>query len=69
MYHARFDEVHGPERELYNLEEDAGEFNNLAYDPAQADRIAQLHDLLARELRRDPEDAEAQSRADLAKGY
>ena len=69
VYHARFDEVHGPERELYNLEEDAGEFNNLANDPAQADRIAQLHALLARELRRDPEDAEAQSRADLAKGY
>ena len=69
VYHARFDEVHGPERELYNLEEDAGEFNNLANDPAQADRIAQLHDLLTRELRRDPEDAEAQSRADLAKGY
>ena len=69
VYHTRFDEVHGPERELYNLEEDAGEFNNLANDPAQADRIAQLHDLLARELRRDPEDAEAQSRADLAKGY
>ena len=69
VYHTRFDEVHGPERELYNLEEDAGEFNNLANDPAQADRIAQLHDLLARELRRDPEEAEAQSRADLAKGY
>ena len=69
VYHTRFDEVHGPERELYNLEEDAGEFNNLANDPAQADRIAQLHDLLAKELRRDPEDAEAQSRADLAKGY
>ena len=61
--------MHEPERELYNLEEDAGEFNNLANDPAQADRIAQLHDLLTRELRRDPEDAEAQSRADLAKGY
>ena len=69
VYHTRFDEAHGPERELYNLEEDAGEFNNLANDPAQADRIAQLHDLLARELRRDPEEAEAQSRADLAKGY
>ena len=69
VYHTRFDEVHGPERELYNLEEDAGEFNNLANDPAQADRVAQLHDLLAKELRRDPEDAEAQSRADLAKGY
>ena len=69
VYHTRFDEVHGPERELYNLEEDAGEFNNLADDPAQADRIAQLHDLLTRELRRDPEEAEAQSRADLAKGY
>ena len=69
VYHTRFDEVHGPERELYNLEEDAGEFNNLADDPAQADRIAQLHDLLAKELRRDPEEAEVQSRADLAKGY
>ena len=46
-----------------------GNLTILANDPAQADRIAQLHDLLTRELRRDPEDAEAQSRADLAKGY
>lgn len=69
VYHARFDDEHGPERELYNLEDDPGEFTNLAEDPGQADRIAQLHALLAQELKRDPEEAEAHSRADLAKGY
>ena len=69
VYQTRFDADHGPERELYHLADDQGEFDNLAADPAQAERIAHLHALLTKELRRDPEAAEAQSRADLAKGY
>lgn len=63
-----FDEEHGPERELYNLDDDPGEFHNLADDPGQADRIEQLHALLAQELKRDPEEAEAACQADLEKG-
>lgn len=69
VYHTRFDEEHGPERELYHLERDPGELTNLADDPEQADRIAALHALLAKELKRDPEEAEQQSRTDLARGY
>ncbi len=68
VYHCRFDEEHGPERELYNLDDDPGEFHNLADDPGQADRIEQLHALLAQELKRDPEEAEAACQADLEKG-
>lgn len=69
VYHARFDRAHGPERELYHLADDPGEFNNLADDGNQAGRIAELHALLAQELKRDPEEAEEQCRADLARGY
>ncbi len=69
VYHTRMDESHGPERELYNLAEDPGEFNNLSAQPDQASRVGELHALLAKELGRDPEEAEAQCRADCARGY
>ena len=69
VYHMRFDAEHGPERELYNLADDPGEFNNLAGEADQVDRIAALHALLTVELKREPDEAEAACRADCEKGY
>ncbi|MCZ6634230.1 MAG: sulfatase-like hydrolase/transferase [bacterium] len=69
VYHTRFDAEHGPERELYNLADDPGEFNNLAGEADQVDRIAALHALLTVELKREPDEAEAACRADCEKGY
>jgi len=67
VYHTRFDDEHGPERELYNLKDDPKEFDDLANDADQADRVAQLHALLIQELKRDPEEAEAECRAGVVK--
>jgi choline-sulfatase len=69
VYHTRMDAEHGPERELYHLGDDPGEFRNLAGRSEHARRIAAMHAALVRELGRDPEEAEAECRADYARGY
>ncbi|MHC4916139.1 MAG: sulfatase/phosphatase domain-containing protein, partial [Planctomycetota bacterium] len=69
VYHTRMNETHGPERELYNLAEDPGEWDNRAGDPAQAARIEEMHALLVKELGRDPEEAELECREQYAGGY
>ena len=43
VYHTRADEKHGPEVELYNLNEDPKELRNLGKDPEQADRLEAMH--------------------------
>ncbi len=69
VYHNRMDEAHGPERELYHMTEDPKEMRNLAADPAQADRIAALHQAMVEELGEDPDEIEQRCRADGARGY
>jgi len=69
VYHTRMDEKHGPERELYNLKDDPGEFHNLAGETAQKQRVAAMHATLVKELGEDPDKAEARCRASYAKGY
>jgi len=69
VYHTRMDDDHGPERELYNLKEDPGEFRNLAKDTGYADKIDEMHRLLVAELKRDPEASETLCRSDYARGY
>ncbi len=69
VYHARMDEVHGPERELYNLDEDPGEFENLAGDPEYQSVVEKMHGMLLDELGEDPDATEERCRADYAQGY
>jgi choline-sulfatase len=69
VYHARMDDQHGPERELYNLDDDPGEFDNLAEHPEHRERVTELHRMLVAELGREPDETEQICRADLAKGY
>ena len=68
-YHCRMNEEFGPERELYNLNTDPGEWNNLANDPAQRERVGNMHAALVKELGREPDSAEAECRADFARGH
>jgi len=63
------DARHPAERELYDLRSDPGEFHNLAADPGQQDRIAEMHAALVRELGEDPDKTELRCRAECAKGY
>lgn len=69
VYHTAPDASHPPERELYDLEADPGEFNNLASLPEHRERLETLHAALLEELGEDPEDTERRCRADYVKGY
>ncbi len=69
VYHTRMNKTHGPERELFNLNDDPGEWNNLAAEAAHSDRVKDLHARLVAELGRDPEEAEAECRDQNATGY
>ncbi|MCX5662693.1 MAG: sulfatase-like hydrolase/transferase [Planctomycetota bacterium] len=69
VYHARPDEKHEPQRELYDLRNDPGEFHNLAGEASQRGRIAAMHEAMVKEIGEEPDATERRSRADLAKGY
>jgi choline-sulfatase len=69
VYHARMDERHAPQRELYKLKDDPGEFANLAGEPERKERVAAMHAALVKELGEDPDKTEARCRASYAKGY
>jgi choline-sulfatase len=63
VYHARADEKHGPERELYDMRIDPKELHNLAADSRQQQRLSAMHAALVKELSEDPEHTEARWRA------
>jgi len=69
VYHTPADAKHPAQRELYNLQQDPGEFTNLAHKPEQKQRLQQMHKLLVRELGRDPDETEQICRADYAHSY
>jgi arylsulfatase A-like enzyme len=69
VYHTAPDDQHPPQRELYDLRADPGEFHNLASRPEQAALIEKLHAALVKEVGEDPEATEKRCRADIAKGF
>ncbi len=69
VYHISPDCNHPPERELYDLLHDPGEFTNLSSINKYAARIQQMHLELLEDLGEDPEITEKRCRIDYAKGY
>ncbi|WP_081452810.1 sulfatase-like hydrolase/transferase [Verrucomicrobium spinosum] len=63
VYHTRADELHGPERELYNLREDPRELHNLAGKEENMPRMEAMHKAMVEETGEDPEVTEARWRA------
>ncbi|HNT36625.1 MAG TPA: sulfatase-like hydrolase/transferase, partial [bacterium] len=69
VYHARWDEKRPPELELYDMEQDPGELENLIGDPHYADTAASMHARMIKELGEHPDDIEKRAVKELAQGY
>jgi len=69
VYHTPPEGRQSPERELYDLEADPGEFNNLAGQEEHQDLVRELHAALVNELGEHPDTIEQRCRADYARGY
>ena len=69
VYHNSAGEGFGPERELYDLQTDPGEFHNLAVGAAHRATLDALHTRMLQELREDPEAINARCIANMACGY
>jgi len=69
VYHTPADAAHPAERELYDLQADPDEFDNLAGKDGFKERLDAMHKALVAEIGEDPDKTEQRCRADYARGY
>jgi choline-sulfatase len=69
VYHTTPEDGKHPERELYDLSKDPGEFTNLAQEPEHESLVRDLHSALVAEIGEHPDKTEKRCRADYRQGY
>jgi choline-sulfatase len=62
VYHTPADQSHPAQRELYDLGDDPGEFQNLAGEARHKELIADLHATMVKEVGEDPDRVETRCR-------
>ena len=65
VYHARFDDEYGPQYELFNMQEDPQETNNLANDPRCVELRERLHHMMLDEIGDHPDHITQRANAEL----
>jgi len=69
VYHTPADASHPAERQLFDLQTDPGEFDNLAGRDEYKDRTVALHETLIKEIGEHPDSTEQRCRVEYSKGY
>ena len=69
VYHTPADDKHPAQREIYDLQADPGELDNLAGKAEQRQRLEEMHRALVREIGEEPDRTEQRCRTDIARGY
>jgi choline-sulfatase len=69
VYHTPADASHPAERQLFDLQTDPGEFDNLAGRDEYKGRMVALHETLIKEIGEHPDNTEQRCRVEYSKGY
>lgn len=69
VYHTPADASHPAEQQLFDLQSDPGEFDNLVGRDEYKERMDELHEALVKEIGEDPDMTEQRCRAEYSKGY